>query len=483
MRRWISFSLCVAMACLAGWGSAAKPAGKKAGAKAPDAAGRYVVRGDRPAQVIWGLGFEIQSDSIGSGNNGLPESPVSVPHDLVPGERARMYKEMLKGFRYCRLALGLYLRGTDAEGKWIRERYEGQMKDLLELQRESGIEGFAPEYWSPTPYWKSNRSYTGKGGGIRSVAPEFLNAMGDAMVDDVKYLQAHGLKVVQWGLQNEPEVGHGTYSTCFYTPEQYLAAFKVVAPKIRAAFPEVAIHATSWDGQGGKYGKLVLADPEARKYVDLWTWHRIGTPSDDLIKNRKNYNANAHGKPVINNEFEYLQGNASDDRFVNTAQSVMNWMVFMNAPTFYWLHALKPTYNAEASGYSLGFWRPADDAKPGKFPELKAGHWVYNPQNFNALAGFLKHMPWDSRRLEVEEDTVRMNNRIMAYRTPAGKLAVAMTNRNAAPFTFQVETGAAGKFRGERYTPRECGVAAGEQAGPALKVTLPARSVEFWVEE
>ena len=32
-----------------------------------DTAGRYVIELDKPAQVIWGLGFEIQSDSIGEG--------------------------------------------------------------------------------------------------------------------------------------------------------------------------------------------------------------------------------------------------------------------------------------------------------------------------------------------------------------------------------------------------------------------------------
>ncbi len=79
------------------------------------AEGNYTVHPDRPKQVIKGLGFEIQSDSIASGNNGLPEETTSVPHDLVPKERTRFYNEMIKGFRYCRLAGGLYWRGLDSE--------------------------------------------------------------------------------------------------------------------------------------------------------------------------------------------------------------------------------------------------------------------------------------------------------------------------------------------------------------------------------
>ena len=74
--------------------------------------GAYKIRADQPQQVIKGLGFEIQSDSIGSGNAGMPDEVVAVPHDLTATEKVRFYQEMLHGFRYARLAMGLYLRGT-----------------------------------------------------------------------------------------------------------------------------------------------------------------------------------------------------------------------------------------------------------------------------------------------------------------------------------------------------------------------------------
>lgn len=50
------------------------------------------------------------------------------------------------------------------------------------------------------------------------------------------------------------------------------------------------------------------------------------------------------------------------------------------------LGALKPSYNAEASWYALGFWRPPDK-------DLKPGHREYNPYNWHSLAGFVRHMP------------------------------------------------------------------------------------------
>ena len=101
--------------------------------------------------------------------------------------------------------MGLYLRGYDAQEKHIIERYPGQMDDLRAMQQVSGIEGFDVEYWSPAPFWKQGTTYYG--GSIRSTDPVFLEAFSDAMVEDLEYLQGHGLKIAQWGLQNEPAVG------------------------------------------------------------------------------------------------------------------------------------------------------------------------------------------------------------------------------------------------------------------------------------
>ena len=58
----------------------------------PDGAAVIRVFPGQEKQVIKGIGFEIQSDSIGSGNHGLPEEPIAVPHDLIPSERERLAK-------------------------------------------------------------------------------------------------------------------------------------------------------------------------------------------------------------------------------------------------------------------------------------------------------------------------------------------------------------------------------------------------------
>jgi hypothetical protein len=471
---------------------------RPAGAPPPDREGRYVIRHDRPRQFIWGLGFEIQSDSIASGNQGLPESTTSAPHDLVPSERERLYREMLSGFRYCRLAGGLYWRGLTGDGKNLVGRWPEQMDELREMVEKSGIEGLSLEYWSPAPYWKANRQYVGGDGSpnvLRCFGPEFdadpeyrgdvdrfLDDFAEALVRDVQYLKAHGLPVVFWGLQNEPHVDT-RYSSCRYTPLQYHRALKATAARIRLYDPRIVIIADTHMGQAS--ARPVREDPEALALVDAWVWHQIGHDSDTVIDRRERYLADRHGRPVFQNEYEYLSGPASPARCLNTVQNLMNWLALVDSPTWFWIHALKPTYNAEASGYALGFWRPHDDEKTA---DLEKGHWRFNDHNWIAMAGFLRYMPWDSRRYEVAEDRLRPDNRILAFKTPEGKLAVVVTNRSGVPFTFRIDAGIEGALGGYRYTPDEAGpeyrgVALGARRGPSIAVTVPDMAFEFWVEQ
>ena len=128
---------------------------KSAGGAAPvpppsPVVGRYTVDASNSGhrQVMEGIGFEIQADSIGSGTDPTVNNSVisGVPHDLTKAERARFYSDMLKGFRTCRLALGLYVRGMDAEGKHFLPRWPTQLEELAEMQNQSQITGFDVEY-------------------------------------------------------------------------------------------------------------------------------------------------------------------------------------------------------------------------------------------------------------------------------------------------------------------------------------------------
>lgn len=245
----------------------------------------------------------------------------------------------------------------------------------------------------------------------------------------MEYLESNGIPIVAFGLQNEAPHQVGTYPHAHYSGEEYYKAMKKVIPVLKERFPNLHVHADSWNGQYSDGSYRIRQDKQLLDVIDAWTFHRIGYDSNDQIDNANYYKANREEKHVYQNEFEYFT-DTNDWRFVNTAQSVMNWFTFVESPTWYWLHALKPLYNSEASGFSLGYWRTLDDDDFSKYPDVEKGHWIYNKQNWHSLAGFLKYLPWDSVRYHVQEDTVRGDNRIMAWKSPEGKEAFVITNRS-----------------------------------------------------
>jgi hypothetical protein len=124
-------------------------------------------------QVFEGVEVELQSDSIGSDNGGMPKggqlvpdddsSTTGAPHDLAAAERIRFAKDVLQGVRTVRLALGLFLRGLGPENKTIVGRWPSQMAELKQLQDESGIEGWASPC-DPVHIWSLS---SGRCGGVR----------------------------------------------------------------------------------------------------------------------------------------------------------------------------------------------------------------------------------------------------------------------------------------------------------------------------
>ncbi len=469
---------------------------------------KVTVHPDRSKQEIWGFGFEIQSDSIGSGNVGLPDAPTSVPHDLVLSERQRFYQEMLKGFRYCRLAGGLYWRGLDPEKKFMQGRWPEQMTELREMIEAAGVEGVSLEYWSPAPFWKANGAYVGADkltNLLRCYGPDFADDpvyRGDtnrflmdfaaALVHDVHYLRDNEIPVKFWGLQNEPRAGStvNDYSRCDYTDSQYERAFSAVAPAIRASDPRIRIIADSWELNGIA---PVLADPARRSLVDALVIHHVGSDANQVLTQVPELRAKyGDEKPLFQNEYEYLRGPTSPARCLNTVQHIMNWLQVGEAPAWFWIHALKPIQNQEASGYSLGFWRPAADTNAADhpdFPGLKPGHWQWNKYNWHAVGSFIRHMPWNCRAVAVSEEERDSDLRILAFKRPNGKLTIVLSNRSGAEHTFHVSTGLTNaRFKGYRYAPEEAGanfmgVKLDALEGGTLSPKIGDLTWEFWEEE
>jgi O-glycosyl hydrolase len=497
------FLLAVSLALATSPVYAQKSVSKRLPRETPAAAeGTYAIFPAKNKQVIWGLGFEIQSDSIGSGNNGLPDEMSGVPHDLIPSERKRFATEMLAGFRYCRLAGGLYWRGLDPENKHLQPRWPEQLAEIKDMLDTAGVEGVLMEYWSPPPFWKANGKYTGKDGTeniLRCYGKDFANDpvyhgdkqrfiqdFAQAQIKDLETLKASGIKTVMWGLQNEPTQNE-PYSTCRYTPEQYFEIFPPVATLVRKFDPKITIIS---DSMGLGHAAPVLKHPEYSKLIDALAIHQIGSDSNVIPKTVEHiWKRYGKSRPVFQNEYEYSA--ASYDHCLNTAQHIMNWIQLGDAPTWFWIHALKPVKNSESSGYSLGFWRPLGDTTPkkDKFADLQPGHWTWNKYNWNAVGSFVKHMPWNSQSVEVKEGNFDNDLRIMAFKRPNGKLTIVLSNRSFTEHTFKIATGLQGAtFKGYRYNPDDAGqdsmgVPCGTLAGGTITPKLADMTWEFWEQQ
>ena len=364
--------------------------------------GKITVFPEKTKQTVWGIGFEIQSDAIGSGNTGLPENKNAVPHDLTPSERERFATEMLKGFRYCRLAGGLYWRGLDNEQKYLQPRWPEQLEELRVMLETAGVEGLSLEYWSPAPYWKANNNYVGKGredkyNTLRCFGPDFgedpiykgdttqfLNDFAQACAKDIITLKEAGLKTVQWGLQNEPHVSNDQYSSCrYFSPNDYVRAYTAAAEAVRKLDPSILLLS---DTEGG-YPKMIatgMSDEKTASLVDAYAVHTIGWDSETINDVHKKITETLPNRPWFQNEYEYLSGGATPERCLNTVQHIMNSFQLGENPTWYWIHALKPFKNSEASGYSLGFWKSLENVAVAKENIGIYERWIGGP----AITGF-----------------------------------------------------------------------------------------------
>ena len=194
-------------------------------AESSDSEGSYTVLLTNPEQVIQGLGVEIQSD--GWGPDWINSDPVrGVPYVLNDSERKRLAANMLKGFRYLRLGMGIWYRGVTDDKKNFQERYAGQNDALLQMISEAGIEGISMEYWSPAPYWKTSGKLVG--GVLKKYTPTFLSSFANAMVKDLQYLQNKSFKILTWGMQNEPLFTNTSYPACQYSARNYVNALMVI---------------------------------------------------------------------------------------------------------------------------------------------------------------------------------------------------------------------------------------------------------------
>jgi hypothetical protein len=495
-------------------------------------------------QAVEGIGFELQSDHIRGDAGGIEEADTEgIPRDLTTEERARLASEFGAGFTDYRLAMGLYYRGVTPDGRNFVERLEGQNAAMADFTAAAGV-GINFMYWSPAPYWKrkviSGVTYRGseavppakgtpewntylrywlQGGGldhpVKADDPSgyaaWMEAFSDSVITDMEYVHANIGPIVKFSPQNEPHAGGGGYGSavypqCRWEDEEMYDFLKVMVPKIRAnaalstydGEPNfIKIYVDEMEGQTGVGADLIKADAALLAELAGWTWHPLsGTPSNAawVHQNRVGLNTGTAGKPVGQTEFEYFTSHLDqtlrsyltrDYRFVNTFLLPMYWFVYVNSPFFYWIHIGKPTTGPaqETEGRALTVWRPPGAATIPEYPDLAEGHFEPVKVNWHAIKPWVKLMPRGAVRVEMAAPYLQYGCQAMAWLTPAGKLVVAVGNREAEPYSMTLDTGADVVCAGWLYDQHNADVSLGtKRLRAGTVITVPPFSAVIWSE-
>ena len=149
-----------------------------------------------------------------------------------------------------------------------------------------------------------------------------------------------------------------------------------------------------------------------------------------------------------------------------------------------------------------------DNSTSPNFPDLKQNHFSYNWWNWNAVAPFVKTVPWNSIRLNVVEDVTRLKQRVVAFqtpevgqggplhmKTPANKLILVLTNEEEA-VSFNATVGTSdsihrvwagysfqGSANGSTFNiSLGTKASAGSSQGQRFQTTLAPATIQWWYE-
>ena len=498
-------------------------------------------------QVCQGYLFEVQGDNI-AGNDGAQGSDYSraIPYDLKPSERKRL-ATLLKGAHSIRLALGLYYRGTRSTNgtssltDGIGPRLPSQRQHLYEFVQTAGLTGIAPEYWSPAPHWKTTSDFANGtlwAGAAYSRATTLdsirvsdatqynaqIVAFTNAIVADLEDLHSHDtypMRVLAFGLQNEPLAADASYGSCSYTPTLYLDVMKALIPKIRNSAKlstwggspnTVQIHATSWGGPADTIGTAIVADATVlstgktvRQELAYWTVHQIsafnadanamltstGTSSTSDGQPYYNYrisSSNPTGIPVVCNEYEFFSDLGRQAQFANLCAVWINGLNWMQSPLVMLIHASKPSTDTVCERYALTAWRvPGDNGTPEATDYaggLDYGEFGVNDVNYNAALPFIRWLK-GAQWLVTHEAAYTATRKVGACYTADGNLLVMALNMGTSAATMTIDIGReTRRMRAVNYnaTTRDSYADSGSVRGNRLTASVPAQTLQVWIE-
>lgn len=255
------------------------------------APGIDIIRADRH-QHIDGFGYSIAFQRTSLVHN-LSTAKRAAALDLLLGRETGAAPSIL------RLGIGssatteydkmLSIQPTDPGGPDATPNYQwdgwdgGQVWFTKEARRR-GIDRFYADAWSAPGYMKVNGTDTNGGAlcglqGATCASGDWREAYARYLVQYTKFYQREGIRIDELGFTNEPD-WTAPYASMRFTPAQAAEFLKVLGPIARRAGVKVACCDSFGWQQSDAYAQAIETDPQARRYLDVFTGHGYASPSD-----------------------------------------------------------------------------------------------------------------------------------------------------------------------------------------------------------
>jgi O-glycosyl hydrolase len=174
--------------------------------------------------------------------------------------------------------------GPTATPNYTWDGWDGGQVWYTKEAQERGIDRFYADAWSAPGYMKDNGTDTNGGAlcGLQDVTcagGDWREAYARYLVQYARFYKREGIKIDELGFTNEPD-WTTSYASMRFTPAQAAEFVKVLGPIAKKAGVNVACCDSFGWQQSDAYAQAIEADPEARRYLDLFTGHGYASPSD-----------------------------------------------------------------------------------------------------------------------------------------------------------------------------------------------------------
>lgn len=461
-------------------------------------------------QIYKGGYIEIQPDSWDgstpvTGDIVQPSDPTAwgFPWSLSSAGFNAIQNEILngegKGIMYIRFPLGFAYRGyrnIDTEtglAKNIGERWTGQNASLKSFFSKiaSAGGGLSPEYWCLAPYWTTGGAYYNAnvlnevwaGGSYpRTTSLESIRtsdraqynaqieALSDAILNDLEYIHVNVCPVRLFGLANEPWQNGQKYGTCKISKSIYVALMEKLVTKIGAS--------SILQTYNNVPNTVLFYDNDGYCGNASYLWgHAIPHTNTRAISGEKGgsgavwYKTATLKQNSFLNEYEYWSSARTDEfRCANDMLHMVNGLVYGRAEVIHpIIHICKPTGQTSSDTNTRGYCVYAVD--------MSDGSYTYNTWAYNAWKMINDNLPIGAER--VTEFTA---DGFMCW-VYNGKLLLFMANNTENSKTITVDFGNPKTFSGKLYNLTNLGTAQQSVSGSSIEFMIPAYSGLVYLED